>query len=86
MKRALISFCIFLAPLFSLGSGVLQLTGRLRNFDTTSIEVEDRKKIYRIEKDKLSPGQIDELKKKKAGADLQLAVPFDAISEVKLKK
>lgn len=70
----------------SYASGTIQITGHLRSYDATSIEVEDGPKIYKILKSKFPQTKVKELSNLKIDDKVTLTVPFDAVDDVRTKK
>jgi hypothetical protein len=79
MKKMIFSL-IILSSLRTFAGGNLQLNGTVRNFDTKTVDIDDGKKIYSIDRTKLM-----QKVQMKAGAKVQLFVSLDAIEKVRKK-
>lgn len=82
MKK-FIAFCILGLSVAAQAGGSFNFSGKLRNFDANTIDVQDEKKIYTIERKALGSIQNDKIAKLKSGEKLYLEVPFDAVQKVK---
>lgn len=83
--RKILLLLIFLFPIIGYSGGNLQLNGVLRNFNSQTIEVEDTGKVYTIIRKKLTGPQTAKLVNLKSGAEMNLSVPFDALTQVRKK-
>jgi hypothetical protein len=86
MRSLFLSGLITLLSFSVFAGGSLNMTAKIRNFSPQTIEIEDAKKIYSIQRDKLGPEQNKKIDQAKAGADINLQIPFDAMTAVRLKK
>ncbi len=85
MKKVIVNLFI-MASLAAHSGGALTLEGNLKNFDASTIEIDDGKKIYVIDKTKLPDNLLSSLKKLKPGAKTKIAVGFDAITNIRAVK
>ncbi len=75
--------CLFVSVVFA--SGNFKLVGKVRNFSSESVDIEDAKKIYTINRKKIGADQDKQIAAAKVGTELKLQVPFVAVDDVKLK-
>jgi hypothetical protein len=64
-------------------SGIFTLRGKLKGFTDTTFIVQTKSVIYDIKKSDLSQAQLEELKKKKTGQEVDLIVSTEAIAAVR---
>jgi hypothetical protein len=81
------SFLFVLAAAMSaLAAGTISLSGTVRSFSAENFELFDGKRIYTIEKNKLSSSDQAQLTHPKQGQQLSLQVPFAAITSSQASK
>ena len=85
MKNLFILFSIIIS-VKAFAGGSMQISGVVRNFNSEKIEIEDDKKIYSIVRIKIIGSQKATIQKLRSGLKLNLTIPFDALTEVRLKK
>ncbi len=64
-------------------SGIFTLRGKLKGFTDTTYTVQTKSVIYDIKKSELSQAQLEELKNKKTGQEVDLIVSTEAIEAVR---
>lgn len=69
----------------SQASGIFSLRGKLKGFTEELYLIETKSLVYEIKKAELSSDQLQEMKKKKAGHEIELVVATEAVSRVRDK-
>lgn len=69
----------------SLASGIFTLRGKLKGFTEEIYLIETKSLVYEIKKAELNNEQLQELKKKKTGHEIELVVATEAVSRVRDK-
>lgn len=69
-----------LTPAFAMASGIFTLRGKLKSFTETEYTIQTKAVIYNIKKSGLNQAQIEELKSKKTGQDVDLVVSTESVA------
>jgi hypothetical protein len=86
MKSSILSLLLLALQSLAVAGGSLNMSGKLRSFNSQTIDIEDARKIYSIQRDKLGPDQNKKINQAKAGSEINLQIPFEAMTNVQLKK
>lgn len=86
LERALLALALgalFVHPfLTAQASGIFTLHGKLKGFTETTYTIQAKTVVYDIKKSGLSKAQLDELKTKKTGQEVDLVVSTEAVADV----
>lgn len=64
-------------------SGIFTLRGKLMSFTNEVYVIQTKTMAYEIKKSELSRAQVDELKMKKTGQDVDLVVSTESVAKVR---
>ena len=76
------TFAVFVSA-FAMASGIFTLRGKLKSFTETEYTIQTKTVIYDIKKSALSQAQIEELKTKKTGQEVDLVVSTESVAAVR---
>lgn len=83
MNRFAVLLLLVLFGVTSQASGIFTLRGKLKSFTETEYTIQTKTVIYDIKKSGLSQAQIEELKTKKTGQEVELVVSTESVAAVR---